>query len=160
MPDQGSFNFNPTSGNSGREERPITRSAERFVHIEDSRREVEGALTAAEGLGVNDPAAVPAFAYVETLAVKCADMELQMRTFEKIGGFHERRGDFATALKKYRVSLQSAKCLSVVSEPDVEDGARLRFKCLKIEKLGDPAFENLKKAMRELTEACSYWVRH
>jgi hypothetical protein len=113
---------------------------------DDLRPAAEEALAVAERLDRrHDPAAEHAFAEAEGFAVKCADMEIQIRVFESSGGFYERRKAFTIAAEKYRVSLQSAQCLSGASDTGAEDAYRLRFKLLGVQKRDDKGWKNLKE---------------
>lgn len=113
---------------------------------DDLRRAAEEALAVAEKLDRrHDPGAELAFTDAEGLAVKCADMEIQMRVFASSGGFHERRKAFSLALKKYGTALQNARCLSDTSDGGVEYRCHIRYKLLRIQNHEDRAFKNLQE---------------
>jgi hypothetical protein len=116
---------------------------------DDLKLAAEKALASAEKLArSNDPGAVGAFDQAESLAVKCPDQDVQMRTFEASARFHEGRGAIPTARKKYHAALISAECLSVVSDAPVEVAARLRFDLVRIENRQDSDFKNLLRASK------------
>lgn len=109
----------------------------------------EQALSSAERLAwLQDPVAHGAFDEAESLAIKCADEGLQMRTFEASARFHERRGAIPVAREKYNTALRNAECLSVISDAGVESVARLRWDLARIEYRGDEAFKNLLRASK------------
>jgi hypothetical protein len=109
----------------------------------------EQALASAQNLArSNNPGAEGAFDEAESLAVKCADQDVQMQTFETSARFHERRGAFSTARKKYCTALGSAEGLSVVCDAGVEGTERLRFELVRIDNREDPDFKNLLRASK------------
>lgn len=104
----------------------------------------EQALASAKVLArSNAPGTEGAFDEAESLAVKSADQDVQMRTFEASARFHEGRGAIQTAREKYRTALSTAKCLSVVSDAGVEETERLRWDLVRTENLSDSDFKNL-----------------
>jgi hypothetical protein len=116
---------------------------------DDLKLAAEQALASAENLArSNDPSAEGAFDEAESLAVKCADQGVQMRTFEVSARFHEGRGAIRTAREKYRTALSSAECLSVISDAAVAGRERLRWDLVRIENREDPVFENLLRASK------------
>lgn len=111
---------------------------------DDLKLAAEKALASAENLArVHDPGAESAFDQAESLAIKCPDQDVQMRTFEASARFHEGRGAIPTARKKYSAALSTAECLSIVSDAAVERAAHLRFDLVRIENRDDPHFKNL-----------------
>ncbi len=109
----------------------------------------ERALASAERLfRSSDPGAQGAFDEAESLAIECADQDLQMRTFEASARFHERRGAISVAREKYKTALRTAECLRIVSDAAVETAERLRFDLVRIENREDPDFKNLLRASK------------
>jgi|SRR5271156_4278248 len=104
----------------------------------------EQALASAECLArSNDPGAQYAFDQAESLAIECADQDLQMRTFEASARFREGRGAFRFAREKYKTALRNAECLSVVCDAGIESAARLRWDIARIDYRDDGAFKIL-----------------
>lgn len=116
---------------------------------DDLKLVAEQALASAKDLArSNDPSAEGAFDEAESLAVKCADQDVQMRTFEASARFHEGRGAIRTAREKYRIALSSAECLSVVCDAAVGRAEYLRWDLARIENREDPDFKNLLRASK------------
>lgn len=115
--------------------------------LNDLRRAAQEALALAERLArLNGPSAEHAFKDAEHIAIKCPDMETQMLALERSGDFHKRYGAMKIAGEKYRIALQSARCIAVVSDAGVEAEYRLRYKLRSIQKNNCNAFKNLEKA--------------
>jgi hypothetical protein len=116
---------------------------------DDLKLAAERALASAENLArSSDPGVEGAFDQAESLAVKCPDQDVQMRTFEASARFHEGHGAIPIARKKYRIALDTAECLSVISDAAIEGAARLRFDLVRLDNREDPHFKNLLLAAR------------
>jgi hypothetical protein len=108
---------------------------------------VERALASAKRLeNLNDPGAKGAFDEAESLAIKSADPDIQMRVFESSARFHEKSGALSSAKKRYITALRNA--FTVNSDSAVDREAVLRWDLVRIDNREDSAFKNLVRASR------------
>jgi hypothetical protein len=127
------------------------------AQTESLKREAERALDIAQDLArSNDSSADPAYEQAERLAIRAADLELQLRTHEGFGRFLRRQRGFARARVQFRKADQTAQTLGLE-----EDAARLKMQIveMEIELAGDKRKDFLKNFKKAVQDSDSYQNR-
>jgi hypothetical protein len=121
-----------------------------FEHtFEQLKLEAQFALDDAKRLAwKRDPTAESAFTAAEALAIKCPDLEIQMRAFAASAQFQADRGADQIARKKYLAALAIAQQLGTMADLGVEYEDRIRWAVDKIDNRHNSDFQNLVVALK------------